>query len=307
MSVSESLGTQKEVRLAQGAIRYRERGAGPPVVFAHGLLVNGDLWRKVVPALAAGHRCITPDLPLGSHEVPMEPGADLSTPGIAGILGDFIEAVGAAGGTLVANDTGGALSQVLVTTRPEVVGRLALTSCDAFDVYPPAHFKAFRLVVGYVPGLPVVLSQLARLRPLQRSPAAFGWVAKRPIDAEIVESYTRPARASGGIRRDVVKVLRGIHARHTQEAAARLSGFGKPAIVIWASGDKLFPVDLGRRLATVLGADFVEVPDSYTFIAEDQPERLAEALRGFLAQTPAPAVTSPVRARGAASRSSGGP
>ena len=281
MSISESLGTQKEVRLAQGTIRYRERGEGSPVVFAHGLLVNGDLWRKVVPLLADSHRCITPDLPLGSHGVAMDRGADLSTPGVAGILGDFIEAVGAGGGTLVANDTGGALSQVLVTRRPDVVGRLALTSCDAFDIYPPAHFKAFRLLAGYVPGAPALLSQLARLRPLQRSPAAFGWVAKRPIDAEIVESYTRPARMSAAIRRDVVKVLRGIHARHTQQAAAALPAFGKPAIVIWAGEDRLFPLDLGRRLAELLAADFVAIPDSYTFIAEDQPDRLAETLRGF--------------------------
>jgi len=282
MAVSESLGAEREVRLSQGTVRYRERGEGPPVVFAHGLLVNGDLWRRVVPALAGDHRCITPDLPLGSHSVPMDSGADLSTPGSAAILGDFIEAVGAAGGTLVANDTGGALSQVLVTSRPELVGRLALTSCDAFDIYPPAHFKAFRVVAGYVPGAPVVLSQLARLRALQRSPAAFGWVAKRPIERAIVESYTRPARTSRAIRRDVVKVLRGIHARYTQEAAAKLPGFGKPAIVIWAGEDRLFPLDYGRRLAAVLSAEFVEVPDSYTFIAQDQPERLVETLRGFL-------------------------
>ena len=283
MAVSDALGAERELRLPQGTIRYRERGDGEPVVFAHGLLVNGDLWRKVVPALAGGYRCITPDLPLGSHALPMEPGADLSTPGVAAILGDFIEGVGAAGGTLVANDTGGALSQVLVTTRPELVGRLALTSCDAFDIYPPKHFKAFRVVAGYVPGAPAALSQLARIQPLQRSPAAFGWVAKRPIDPGVIESYTRPARADGAIRRDVVKVLRGIHARYTEEAAAKLGRFGGPAIVVWASEDRLFPVDYGRRLADALSAEFAEIADSYTFIAEDQPERLAAVLGEFLA------------------------
>ena len=283
MSVSASLGEEREVRLPQGTIRYRERGEGPPLVFAHGLLVNGDLWRKVVPLLADSHHCITPDLPLGSHSLPMAPDADLSTPGVARLLGEFVERVAGPGAALVANDTGGALSQVLVAARPELVGRLALTSCDAFDIYPPRHFKAFRLVAGYVPGAPAALAQLARVKALQRSPAAFGWVAKRPIDADIVESYTRPARASGAIRRDVVKVLRGIHSRYTQDAAAKLGGFGKPAIVIWASEDRLFPVGHGRRLATALGAEFTEIGDSYTFIAEDQPERLAETLKRFLA------------------------
>jgi pimeloyl-ACP methyl ester carboxylesterase len=290
MAVSAGLGAAKELALPQGLIRYRERGEGPPIVFAHGLLVNGDLWRKVVPRLAGSHRCITPDLPLGSHESAMPPDADLSTPALASLLGDFIEAVGARGGTLVANDTGGALSQVLVTTRPDVVGRLALTSCDAFDIYPPQPFKVFRLVAGYVPGAPLALTQLTRLRPLQRSPAAFGWVTKRPIEPAVVESYTRPARTSAAIRRDVVKILRGISARYTEEAAEKLPAFGGPATVIWAAEDRLFPTAYGRRLAERLSAEYVEIPDSYTFIAEDNPEALTEALLRFLAdggRTPA--------------------
>ena len=291
MSISDSLGGQREVELdGWGTVRYRECGDGDPVVFAHGLLMNGDLWRNVVPAIAgAGHRCITPDLPLGSHEPAMLPGADLSTPALAALLGEFIEAVGARGGTLVANDTGGALSQVLVTTRPEIVGRLALTSCDAFDIYPPQPFKAFRLVAGYVPGAPLVMSRLARVPALQRSPAAFGWVAKRPIEPAIVDSYTRPARESAAVRRDVVKILRGISARYTEAAAERLPDFGKPAVVIWAADDKLFPTAYGRRLAERLAADYVEIPDSYTFIAEDQPQALADSLQRFLAETRSPA------------------
>ena len=287
MSISDSLGRPREVELEGGAtIRYRERGEGEPVVFAHGLLMNGDLWRKVVPALAgAGYRCITPDLPLGSHEPAMPASADLSTPALASLLGDFIDAVGARGGTLVANDTGGALSQVLVTSRPETVGRLALTSCDVFDIYPPHLFKVFRLVAGYVPGAPLALSQLARWRTLQRSPAAFGWVAKRPIEPAIVQSYTRPARENAGVRRDVVKILRGISARHTEAAAEKLPDFEKPAIVIWAAEDKLFPTAYGRRLADRLSAEYTEIADSYTFIAEDQPQALADALLRFLDHT----------------------
>jgi hypothetical protein len=43
MSVSAELGELKQVDLAQGTVRYRERGTGEPIVFVHGLLVNGDL------------------------------------------------------------------------------------------------------------------------------------------------------------------------------------------------------------------------------------------------------------------------
>src|SRR5436190_11986419 len=82
-----------EARLAAGTVRYRDTGGGAPIVFAHGLLVDGTLWRKVTPLLEGDFRCVVPDLPLGSHRVAMEPGADISPPGVARILADFIEAL----------------------------------------------------------------------------------------------------------------------------------------------------------------------------------------------------------------------
>src|SRR6187401_2800525 len=103
MSISSQLGDQKEVTLPQGTIRYRERGNGDPIVFVHGLLVNGDLWRKVVPELAKDFRCITPDWPLGSHEVPMDRDADLTPPGLAKLIDEFLGELGLENVTLIGN------------------------------------------------------------------------------------------------------------------------------------------------------------------------------------------------------------
>jgi len=78
MATGDALGVVRDVQLPSGTIRYHERGTGPPVVFVHGLLVNANLWRHVVPAVAgAGFRCLAPDWPLGSHTIPV-PQADLS-------------------------------------------------------------------------------------------------------------------------------------------------------------------------------------------------------------------------------------
>src|SRR4051794_15648802 len=129
MSVSEQLGAPATVDVPAGTIAYRERGSGPPIMFVHGVGVNGDLWRKVVPELAEGHRCIAPDLPFGAHSHPLRDGADLSLPGMARIVADLIEALGLEDATVIANDTGGAVSQWLAGHHPERVGRLVLTSC----------------------------------------------------------------------------------------------------------------------------------------------------------------------------------
>lgn len=281
MAISPELGTAHELELPQGTVRFRECGEGPPLVFAHGLLVNGDLWRKVVPLLAESHRCITPDLPLGSHWLPVKRDADLTPPGLADLMADFVEAVGAQGETLVANDTAGALSQILVTRRPDAVARLVLTSCDAFENFLPWMFKPLRIIGGYVPGSPAVLGQAMRLRALQRSPAGFGLLTKGGFPPEIADSFVAPSRSDSGVRRDLAKVMRGIHKRHTLEAAEKLPGWGGRALVVWASDDRVFPLDHGRRLARLLSADLVEVEDSYSFIPEDRPDRLAQAIREF--------------------------
>jgi hypothetical protein len=110
MSISPQLGGEHRVEIPAGAISYRACGNGSPIVFVHGVGVNGDLWRRVVPRLAGGHCCITPDLPWGSHSLPLKPDADLSLPGMARITADFLEALDLDNVAIVANDTGGAVA-----------------------------------------------------------------------------------------------------------------------------------------------------------------------------------------------------
>src|ERR1700688_3283749 len=118
-----------EAHLPQGTVRYRDQGTGEPIVFVHGLLTNGELWRDVAPRLAADFRVIVPDWPLGSHEVPLEARADLSPPGLAAIIADFISALELDRVTLVGNDTGGAICQLVAVHHTEHLARLVLTPC----------------------------------------------------------------------------------------------------------------------------------------------------------------------------------
>jgi pimeloyl-ACP methyl ester carboxylesterase len=271
-----------EAYLSQGTIRYREDGTGEPLLFVHGALVNGQLWRKVVPRLAKDFRCIVPDWPLGSHETPLPPDADLSPPALARMIVDFMDAVGLESATLVGNDTGGALCQLVAAEHPERVSRLVLTSCDVYDRFPPPVFKPLATITK-IPGSVWLITQSLRPRMAQRLPVAFGWVTKRQPDQAVVDEWQAPIRTSRGVRRDVGKIFRAFDSHYTLEAAEKLKGFDKPVLVAWASEDKLFPVEYARRLATELpDATLVEIDDSYTFIPEDQPERLAEAIATFV-------------------------
>jgi pimeloyl-ACP methyl ester carboxylesterase len=270
-----------EAKLPQGTIRYRESGDGPPVVFVHGLLVDGRLWRKVTPLLEDRFRCIVPDLPLGSHTTAMNADADLSPPGLARIVAGFLEALDLEQVVLVANDTGGAISQITAANHPERIGRLLLTNCDAFENFLPPAFRPLQWSAR-VPGMLTALLQGMRFAPMRRLPIAFGWLIKRDFAAAPTREWVAPYLSDRAIRRDTVKVLRGIDPRYTLEAAEALRSFDRPAMLAWAVEDRFFKISYAERLAaTIQGATLERIEDSYTFVSEDQPERLAELIARF--------------------------
>jgi pimeloyl-ACP methyl ester carboxylesterase len=281
-------GDLKQVELPQGVVRYRDIGSGPPIVFVHGFLVNGELWRKIVPALATEFRCIAPDFPLGGHQPAMRADADLTPPGQAGIVADFLAALDLRDVTLVGNDTGGGICQIVVARHPERIGRLVLTNCDAFENFPPALLKP--LVIGArLPGFDRFLGRLMRSRLVQRG--LYALVARRFPEPPVARSYFAPA-ADPGVQRDVVKLLRSVSNRHTLDAARAFPGFTKPVLIVWGLDDKLlFPLRYGERLRDAFPHARLEtVAGSRTFISEDQPDRLAALIAAFLREPTAAAA-----------------
>jgi pimeloyl-ACP methyl ester carboxylesterase len=270
-----------EAKLPQGTISYRESGEGPPIVFVHGLLVDGLLWRKVTPLLEDSFRCIVPDLPLGSHPAPMNPDADLSPPGLARLIADFLQSLELEDVVLVANDTGGAISQITAANHPERIGRLMLTNCDAFDNFLPPAFRPLQWAARVPPVLNGVMQGM-RFARMRRLPNAFGWLIKRDFDDAPTRDWVEPFLTDRAIRRDTAKVLKGIDPRYTIEAAEKLRNFDRPALLAWAVEDRFFKIAYAERLAaTINGATLERIEDSYTFVSEDQPERLAELIARF--------------------------
>ena len=214
--------------------------------------MNGDLWRNVAPELAeAGHRCIVPDLPLGGHSIPLTGKPDMSLPGLADILSSLIDALDLEDATLVANDTGGAITQAYIGRRPERIGRLVLTSCDAFDRYPPPAVAYLKPTARAPAGL-ALLGQAVRFKPVQRLPIAYGWATHAPIEPRIMDSYTTNVRTNPGVRADLGRVLKQARKRDMEAASRSVANFDKPALVVWAADDRFFPVEHGRALADLM-------------------------------------------------------
>jgi pimeloyl-ACP methyl ester carboxylesterase len=274
-----SAGQRREVALPSGTIRYREAGEGRPVVFVHGYLVDGRLWDGVVDNLSDRCRCIAPDWPIGAQQVAMNADADLTPYGVAATIASFLEALELSDATIVGNDSGGAMSQVLASRHPERIGRLVLTNCDMYENFPPGIFKAMPPIAA-LPGGMALLAAPFRIGALAR--AAFRPFARTAIPPELVASWMAPGLHDPGVKRDAKKVTAGMRKRYTLEAAQRLRDADLPILLAWAPGDRYFPISYAERFASEMkNARIVEIPDAKTFVPLDQPAQLADLISDF--------------------------
>ncbi|MFD9542585.1 alpha/beta fold hydrolase [Streptomyces sp. NPDC060022] len=276
-----------DVLLSAGVVEYEDTGGdGPVVVLLHGVAMNGSLWRHVVGELRDDFRCIVPTLPLGAHRRPMRPDADLTVPGVARLVAEFLDALDLTDVTLVMNDWGGA--QALVADgRDQRIGKLVITSCEAFDNFPPGLPGRNLYAAAKMPGGIELAFALLKLKPMRRLPMTWGWMSKRPVPNEVLDGWFQPLWTSTEIRRDLRAYVLGVPPKdELLRWAEGLRAFDRPALVVWATEDKVMPLDHGRRLAELLPqGELVEIADSYTLIPEDQPQQLSAAIRAFLLKT----------------------
>jgi pimeloyl-ACP methyl ester carboxylesterase len=266
------------VDLPHGTVYYRDLGQGAPVVFLHGYLMGGSLWDLVVRRLEGEFRCVVPELPFGAHPAPMRPDADLTPAGVGRLVSDFLDALDLSDVTLVGNDSGAAIAQVVAARHPARLNGLVLATGDAFDNYPPKQFRPL-ITAARAGALTAVLS-LLRARRARSLPTAYGWLSHGDLPHELIDQWLKAYFADRGVRRDLQRLTSALPAdEFMTQIAAELAGFTRPALLAWAEDDKFFPVDHARRLAAILPDARVKlIHASRTWVMLDQPERTASLI-----------------------------
>jgi pimeloyl-ACP methyl ester carboxylesterase len=252
--------------------------SSPPVVFVHGVLVDARLWEAVAARLAAeGIRSYAPTLPLGAHQWPMNPDADLSPRGIAQLVLDFIAALGLRDVTIVGNDTGGAICQIILGADTSRIGAAVLTDCDALGSFPPRALAPLFQALRH-PGLVACLAPGLRLAKVRHGRLAYGPLSSGPIDSGLTRDWVRPL-ASKEIRRDLARFARGVDPRVLLDAATRFSQFTGPVRILWGDDDPFFPTELGKQLGEAFSrVTLSTVPQGRTFLPLDHPARVAREI-----------------------------
>ena len=274
-------GSEREaaVDLDYGQLFYRESGTGPALLFIHGLLANGGLWSQLLPLLSTSFRCVMPDLPLGSHRLPMSGDADLTPAGIADLIAAFIEKLDLREVTIVGNDTGGAFCQMMMTQHPDRLAAAVLTNCDCYENFLPWSLRALHWG-AFFPGFTFAVAQL--MRPKLVRELVFAALAHCPPPRVVLDSCLDPLLRLPLVRRDLSKVLRGISNRYTLAAARNFANFKKPVLIVWGEDDLFFPMRYAKRHARDFpNARLETIAKSRTFVCLDQPQTLAQMIARF--------------------------
>ena len=121
-----------------------------------------------------------------------------------------------------------------------------------------------------------------RFAPLRRLPNAYGWLIKRDFDDAPTRDWVDPSSPTGGSAatrsRSYGESIPSTRSRPPRGYATSIG----PALLAWAVEDRFFKLSFAERLAaTIQGATLERIEDSYTFVSEDQPERLAELIARF--------------------------
>ena len=283
MPVARTAADLHRLELPQGTIDLRVAGpadsAAPPVVFVHGLLVDSLLWTDVAEVLAErGIRSYAPNWPLGSHRVAMNPSADLSPRGMAALITGLLDALALTDVTLVGSDTGGALCQFAIDADHSRIGRLVLTNCDAFEVFPPREFAGL-ITLGRYAALLKPLAAALSCTAIRHSRRGYELMFAGRPDAEITRSWIQPILRDPAIRRDAAKLMSAMRPADLLEVSTRFGSFTKPVHIVWGDADRCFPVSLAQRLAAAFpDATLTTVPGGRTFISMDFPQRVADAI-----------------------------
>jgi haloalkane dehalogenase len=260
-----------------GGIAYREAVPSQvserlPVLCLHGWPQSSYMWRHLLPALAsAGYRALAPDFS-GFGDSPPDPPGTFERH--VEEIERFRRELGLDRVVLIVHDTGGLIGLRWACDHPDAVGGLVITNTGFFpDIDWIAIAKTMRTPVQ---GEALVdsLSREGFETLLGAASAAF--------DERAFDEYWKAFTTLEG-RRGMLELYRSFELDELQPYQPKLAALGVPTLILWGKQDEYLPVDYALRFADQIpGSKLVTLEDVRHFLFEDEPERCAHEVIGFL-------------------------
>jgi len=229
------------------------------------------MWRHLLPAIgAAGRRALAPDLPGFGDSAPDRPGTWQRR---VEAIERFRSEQGLERVVLMVHDTGGGIALHWACEHPGAIAGLVISNTSLFPDYE--WHDIARVMRTPMQG-EALLDSLSRdgLAALLRE-------VSTGIDDAAIDEYWKLFSTLDG-RRATLELFRSFDLAELGPDRERLARLGVPALVLWGDRDDFLPREYAQRFAgEIPGAELVRL-DCGHFLFEDEPERCAEAVIGFL-------------------------
>src|SRR3569833_532601 len=263
-----------------GRIAYIDRGSGRPTLLLHGFPLSSFQWRGVIERLSSTRRCLAPDL-MGLGYTEVADGQSVAPAAQAAMIATLLDRLNVGPVDLIANDSGGAVAQLLLIAYPERVRTLLLTNCDVETDSPPAAvlpiIEAAR--AGIYPDL--FLDPWLRHKDVARAATGFGGMCYSkpmyPTDTAL-EQYLGPLVANASLKALVNRYTLGLTPNPLEGSSSQLRKCSVPTGSVWGMSDAIFSTHSPDYLASVLPrvTGIRRIREAKLFFPEEYPEAIAE-------------------------------
>lgn len=262
---------------------------GPAVVLLAGFPQTWWAWRKVMPGLADRFHVIAIDLPGQGHSE--RPDGSYDTHTVAAYVHAAVQALGVSTYWLAAHDIGAWVAFSLALKYESRLRGLALldagipgiTLPDTIPTDPEVAWKTWHFAFHLVPDLPETLLT-------GREREYVGWflkakaLASDTFDDTEIEQYAAAITADGGLRASLAYYRDAAESARKNHEALEQRHLTVPVLGISSSHGSIPDMAASIR-PWADNATGIVVPDAGHFIPDEQPDAVAAALAGFIAES----------------------
>lgn len=241
-------------------IHYREAGQGPVLILIHGLGGSAESWSATMEPLAKAYRVIAIDLPgFGKSD---RPKTEYSVRYLAGVVNEFIDALGATRAALAGNSLGGWVAALVALENPRKVSSLVLIDSSGLRRESPPPVK---------------------LDPATREEEKDFLLAVFANQALVTEALVNE---QWEYRKEIRPAVQSVIASFKSGPPFlddRLKDIKTPTLVIWGKQDKMIPLETGKRFAgDIPGARLAVIDNAGHLPQIEQPAAFSRAVKGFV-------------------------
>lgn len=263
-----------------GRVAYVDAGKGRAVLMLHGYPLNGFQWRDVLDRLSLTHRCIVPDFMGLGWSVPAQ--AEKVDPASqVRMLVSLLDHLRIDQVHVIANDSGGAVAQLLALDQPARVASLLLTNCDTAMQSPPPAMREVIELSKQGKYADAWLDPWLEDKRKARAPDGLGGMCfsnpENPTD-EAIQMYLGPLLSSAASRRLVEAYAVALGDNVLKDVNPRFKTLKMPVRILWGQDDTIFSPENADFLDRSWGNSrgIRKVAHAKLFWPEEQPELIAE-------------------------------